>query len=140
MGYDDALASYDKALALAPDMAQAWNGRANVFHKLNRFAEAVECYEKLLEVAPDFNFVKGKLLHAKMLCCDWRDFDQLTASIDSDIQAGRPSAEPFGYQAIAHSAQRFKSCAETYAADKYPRSQNPLWRGELAKMTRKSPS
>ena len=65
-----------------------------------------------------------------MLSCDWRGIEDLIAEIDGDVASGKRSAEPFGYQAIAHSARDFKRCAEIFAADQFPRSQTPLWRGE----------
>jgi tetratricopeptide (TPR) repeat protein len=40
--YEDALASYDRALALEPDHAMALNNRGNVLLDLNRPEEALE--------------------------------------------------------------------------------------------------
>ncbi len=128
--YDDALVAYDKARALESDLAEAWLNRGNVFDRLNRHEEAAAAYAKVLEINPQHPFTKGMFLHQKMLSCDWKGIDELVAEIDSDIALGKRSAEPFGYQAIAHSAQNYKRCAEIYAADKAPRSQTPLWRGE----------
>ena len=65
-----------------------------------------------------------------MLACDWRGIEELIAEIDGDVASGKRSAEPFGYQAIAYSVRDFKCCAEIFAADKFPRSQPPLWGGE----------
>ena len=50
---EDALASYDKALTLKPDLADAWLGRGNVFRILKRHDEALAAYEKALALAPD---------------------------------------------------------------------------------------
>ena len=38
--YDEAFAAYDKALALKPDLENAWLGRGNVFCDLKRYDEA----------------------------------------------------------------------------------------------------
>ena len=124
------LGAYDKALTLKPNLAGAWLGRGNVFHKLKRHEEAASAYAKVLAIDPQYPFVKGMFLYQRMLSCDWRGIEDLIAEIDGDVASGKRSAEPFGYQAIAHSARDFKRCAEIFAADKFPRSQTPLWRGE----------
>jgi predicted TPR repeat methyltransferase len=49
----EALAAYDKALALNPSLPQAWIGRGNVFRVLNRFGEALAAYDKALAQNPD---------------------------------------------------------------------------------------
>src|SRR5262249_14899648 len=85
---------------------------------------------KVLAIEPLYPFVKGRLLHQKMLSCDWEGIEDLIAEIHGDVASGRRSVEPFGYQAIAHSAQDFNRCAEIFAADKFPWLQTPLWRGE----------
>ncbi len=38
--YDQALAAYDKALAIAPDLTEAWVGRGNVFNAAKRHDDA----------------------------------------------------------------------------------------------------
>jgi protein O-GlcNAc transferase len=128
--YDQALDAYDKALSLKPDLANAWLGRGNVFFQLKRYHEALDAFAKVLAIDEEFPFVKGWLVHQKMVSCDWKGVGDLIAEIDCDVASGKRSVEPFIYQAIAHSARDLKHCAEIFAADKFPRSQTPLWRGE----------
>jgi protein O-GlcNAc transferase len=128
--YDDALDAYDRALSLNPDRPDAWLGRGNVCHKCTRPEEAVSNYAKVLTLDPEYPFVKGLLLHQKMLSCDWESIGDLIAEINSDIVSGKRSAVPFGYQAISHSASDLKRCAEIFAADKYPQSQTPLFNAD----------
>lgn len=52
--FDDALASYDSALAISPDLAGALNNRGNVLCKLRRYQEALPCYERALALKPGF--------------------------------------------------------------------------------------
>jgi tetratricopeptide (TPR) repeat protein len=40
--FEDALSSYDKALAARPNYAEALNNRGNAFRSLGRFEEALE--------------------------------------------------------------------------------------------------
>ena len=126
----DALESYDRALALRPDHHYALHNRGYLLAELKRHEEAAQCYEQLLGLAPGFAFLKGELLHQKMLCCDWRQFDTLAESIRRDVRAGRKSAEPFGYQAVSGSEQDLRRCAEIYTGDKFPAAETPMWAGE----------
>ncbi len=52
--YSEALESYDRAIALKPDYAQAHNNRGVALADLRRFAEALECYGRAIALKPDF--------------------------------------------------------------------------------------
>ena len=52
--YEEALASYDRALALQPDFAQALSNRGNVLFELQRYEEALASYDGALALQPDF--------------------------------------------------------------------------------------
>ena len=51
--HDEAFAAYDKALALKPDLENAWLGRGNAFYALKRYDEAFAAYDKALAIKPD---------------------------------------------------------------------------------------
>ncbi len=50
--FDDALASYDHALKLTPDFADAWFNRGVTLANLKRPEEALASYDKALDLAP----------------------------------------------------------------------------------------
>ena len=50
----EALASYDKAIALKPDYAEAHNNRGNALKDLKRPAEALASYDKAIALKPDY--------------------------------------------------------------------------------------
>jgi tetratricopeptide (TPR) repeat protein len=63
--YDEALATYDRALALNPSYSAALYNRGNVLRQLERNEEALEDYERALAVQPDLDaawFNKGSVL------------------------------------------------------------------------------
>lgn len=128
--YAEALESYDQALALNADHYEALHNRGHLLAELEQHEDAIRSYETLLERSPHQDFLKGELLHQKMLCCDWRGLDVLAESVRQDLTAGKKSAEPFGYQAIAVSEQDLKTCAEIYTSDKFPPAPTPVYRGE----------
>lgn len=118
--YDDALAAYRQALALKPDLLESWTGAGLTLHKLKRHDESAAAYEAARQLNPSYPFLKGILLHQRMLACDWRDIGNLIAEIESDIAAGKLSAEPFGWQGVATSDQSLQKCAELYNAAMFP--------------------
>jgi len=50
-GFGEAIASYDRALVIAPD-AQTWNNRGAALQSLNQRAEALASYERALRLEP----------------------------------------------------------------------------------------
>ena len=52
--FEEALAGYDRALALQPDHAEALNDRGNILNELKRFEEALASYDRALAVRPDY--------------------------------------------------------------------------------------
>lgn len=51
--YDEALVAYEKALALALDLAEAWLGRGKVFNEPKRHDEALAAFRKAQALKPD---------------------------------------------------------------------------------------
>ncbi len=85
---DEALASFNRAIVLAPDVAQAYGHRGDVLSDLGRNAEAIESYDQALALAPDLLeewFNRGAVLFAVAR------YDDALASFDHVI-AGKPDA------------------------------------------------
>ncbi|PSB01469.1 serine/threonine-protein kinase [Merismopedia glauca] len=51
--YPEALAAYEKAIALNPNYIEARIGKANILTQLNRYQEALVNYEKAIKLKPD---------------------------------------------------------------------------------------
>jgi len=51
---EDAHVSYDKAIALKPDFADAYNNRGNALKELNRLEDALASYDKATALKPDY--------------------------------------------------------------------------------------
>ena len=51
---DEALASFDAAIALDPDYAEAYNARGGVLHTLKRFDEALASFDRAIAVKRDY--------------------------------------------------------------------------------------
>jgi Tfp pilus assembly protein PilF len=63
----EALATCERALAIAPEHAEMLSNRGNVLRDLHRFAEALASYDRALAIEPDFadaHYNRGLLLNA----------------------------------------------------------------------------
>ena len=52
--YDEALVSYDRAIALKPDYARAYNNRGVALGRLERHADALASYDRAVALMPDY--------------------------------------------------------------------------------------
>jgi tetratricopeptide (TPR) repeat protein len=52
---DEALACYDHALALDDTLADAYVGKGAIYNRLERYREALECYEQAAHLQPTIN-------------------------------------------------------------------------------------
>jgi tetratricopeptide (TPR) repeat protein len=52
--YDDALRSYDKAIEIDPNFADAWYYRGLALSKLDRYNEAIASYEMAIRIDPNW--------------------------------------------------------------------------------------
>jgi len=126
----EALESYQRALARQPQLVDARFNTGVALHDLKRPHDAALAYEQVLQLQPDYPGAIGRLLHTRMLCCDWRDFDALCASVDAGVRRRVQAAEPFGYLASARSSSDLRLAAESYAQAYRMTGVPPLWSGE----------
>jgi len=81
--HDESLDSYDKALAIKPDYADAWFFRGISLHELGRHDESLNSYDKAIELDPKFapawNY-KGDALK------ELKRFEEAVAAYDRAIQ------------------------------------------------------
>ena len=117
---DEAIASYDKAIALRPDFAEPHSHRGNTLYSMKKHDAAIASYENVLRINPDFEFQFGMLQSARMQLCDWQDFDHRILLLEEKIRAGAKASPPFSVLALIDSSPVHRTCAETYASEKYP--------------------
>jgi len=126
----EAAAAYDAALALNPENIHVLYNRGNALSILKRFEDAMRDCESVLSRDPDYPYARGVLVHCKLQCCDWRDFDGERGKIASALAAGKRVVSPFNHKALSDSAAEQLQCAKTWVRRECPPSPTPLWRGE----------
>ena len=50
--YEEAIASYDKAIEIDPKYTKAWINKGNALRKLGRHEDAIVCYDRAIELDP----------------------------------------------------------------------------------------
>ena len=113
---DDAAEAFTKAIAIKPDFALPYRNRASMLlAKRESFDLAAADFAAALTCDPDTPFVRGELLHLKMIVGDWAGFDGELAAIDAGVRAHKEVVMPFVYQAVSASPADLKTCARVYA-------------------------
>jgi tetratricopeptide (TPR) repeat protein len=51
--YREAIACYDQAIKLHPDIADIWYNKGATLCKIKRYPDALKCFERVLELEPD---------------------------------------------------------------------------------------
>jgi predicted O-linked N-acetylglucosamine transferase (SPINDLY family) len=116
----DAIAALAKATELAPRLANAWANLGAALNAARRHDEALAAYDRALALDPALGEARGDRLHAAMMVCDWRGFDDDVAAIGRAIADGTAVVHPFTLLATPLPAVLQKRCAERYVATHWP--------------------
>jgi protein O-GlcNAc transferase len=129
--HGEALASFDRALAIDPDDTDALNGRGNVLKEMRRFAEALASYEKAVALDPDHAYAFSGMADCALQLCDWVRQDALSAEVRRRAGAGKSIISPLVLLSYADDAALQLAGARRYAESRIAASPQPLWRGDI---------
>ena len=118
--YDEALSHYDQAIKLKPGYAAAYNNKGNTFLNLKRYDEALSHYDQAIKLKPDYQYLLGKLLHVKMLMCNWQNFKTNVTSLSLQINENKKSSPCFPVLALIDSSSIQRKSSEVWVNDNYP--------------------
>jgi predicted O-linked N-acetylglucosamine transferase (SPINDLY family) len=116
---DNAHAAFSTAAQLRPDDWRACEGIAMTLVGLRRFDAAVAAFESLLAMGAPTRYLQGHLFHARLQCCDWRDYEEVAAGIVRSVRRGELVDAPWSF--LIHNADPAdqRLCASAYAAAEY---------------------
>ncbi len=118
--FEAAIESYSRAIELRPDYAEALINRGYTLWSLKRNDEGTADVERGLALDPDYPYGRGELLHVRMFCADWHDFDSRKAELEGLVLAGKKAVQPFNFQAVAQTPDVARACSRNWVKDRYP--------------------
>jgi predicted O-linked N-acetylglucosamine transferase (SPINDLY family) len=108
----EALASYDRALAIQPRHAEALKHRGIALQRLKRFADALSSYDQVLAIRPDD---ADALINRGIVLRNLRRFDEALASYDRALAIKPDYAEALNSRGIVlRELQRFEQALASY--------------------------
>jgi protein O-GlcNAc transferase len=116
--YGEALESFDEALRIQPDALDVKYRRAVALRGLGHHPESASAFAQIFEAAPNYDYIVGNLLHARLQSCDWTDYERLRALAARAVQTGKRAYTPGPYFSVSNSAALELQCAQTFVADK----------------------
>ena len=126
--HPEAAESASAALALKPAEHAALAQRATALAALWRFDQAIDDYERLLQLSRDYP-IAGNLVHAYLHCCDWRNLAEYRSVVEQSIRVGNPVVSAFQYVFYCRSPADQLAYTKLWVQAENPHTE-PLWRGE----------
>ena len=118
--HEAAVASYDRAISLDAGYADAYINRGEALKDLGRYAAAVASFGQGIALKPGYPGLHGQRQHARMLICDWTDFDAEVLALTARIGRSEAATSPFPLLGLSDSAALQKRAAELWVASQYP--------------------
>jgi predicted O-linked N-acetylglucosamine transferase (SPINDLY family) len=127
--YEDALRDARKSLDLAPDSAAGLSLLAEALVRTGSPDQAVAALARLKALRPDFDYVAGDLLSARLSCCEWSNLNLAMGEIHGGIAAGKRVIRPFQLLSVCGSAAIQLQCSTIFASHTLASPATPLWTG-----------
>ena len=123
----EAIKYYNKAININHDNADAYSNKGAILLQIKKFEEAIinlnekalEDYEKVLKLNPNFDYILGKVLHYKMILCDWNNFNLISEKIFNKINNGYKATAPFWLLSISDSLKYTKLSSKIYSENNF---------------------
>lgn len=125
-----AAADYERILRTTPDHVEALSKHGAIMVDLKRHPEAALSFGRAYALTPDQPYLAGKLLHARLHTCDWRDYGALVEHIRAGVRAGLGVDAPLSFMNLPAAPADQLQCARIFVAEHVDAASAPLWRGE----------
>ena len=128
--HQDALLTLIACVEVDPLNVTALEGQGLLLGQFKQFDLSVNAFKRALEIDPNYSYGEGHLMHARLSCCDWTDYEESRQRIFEGIRAGKKVCGPLTIMSITDDAELARQCIEIYAKDKYGEPLFKLWNGE----------
>ncbi len=117
--YEEAIKSYNRTLDFNSNYYVAYYNLGKTFQSIKRYDEAIKNYEKLIELKPDYKYAFGNAIHAKMLICDWENYDDKIENIINLIDQNYKTITPYQIISLIDEPEFHKLSSEIFAKEKF---------------------
>jgi protein O-GlcNAc transferase len=125
---DEAIEMYAQAEAVAPGHAPASYNRGCVLQRLKRHGEAAAAFGQALALDPDYGDAFNERIIARLLGCDWTEYDADLAAVRTRLAQGSAAVSPFVTLALPLSPAEQRVCARRFVAATCPPIEPPCFR------------
>jgi protein O-GlcNAc transferase len=115
--FQEAIASYDKAIGSDHANAELHFNRARALDELGRHADAILVYDQVLRMDPAYKYVAALRLQARLQICDWQGTDLEIERLCADIEQDKPAAPPFCVLQFSSSARLQQKATERWTRE-----------------------
>jgi predicted O-linked N-acetylglucosamine transferase (SPINDLY family) len=128
--HHDALLTLIACVEVDPNNVTAYEGQGQLLGQFKQYDLSVNAFKRALEIDPNYSYGEGHLMHARLSCCDWTDYEESRQRIFDGIRAGKKVCGAMTIMSITEDAELARQCIEIYAKDKYGDPLFKLWNGE----------
>jgi protein O-GlcNAc transferase len=128
--HHDALLTLIACVEIDPLNVTAYEGQGQLLGQFKQYDLSVNAFKRALEIDPHYNYGEGHLMHARLNCCDWTNYEESRQRIFDGIRAGKKVCGAMTIMSITDDAELARQCIEIYAKDKYGDPLFKLWNGE----------
>jgi predicted O-linked N-acetylglucosamine transferase (SPINDLY family) len=122
--HDESLASFNRAIELRPDSADAHNNLGNLFFLKRRFQDALKSYDMALSIDKDLPYVQGQRLHMKLMCGNWENIGAELSALRNAVKQGKPCALPFAFLSLGDSFEDYARVVDAMVVEKNVKFKN----------------
>ena len=126
----DALLTLVACAEVDPENFTAFEGQGQLLGQFKQYDLSINAFKRALQINPTYSYGEGHLMHARLSCCDWTDFEQSKERIFEGIRAGKKICGAMTIMSLTDDASLARQCIEIYAKDKYGDPLFKLWNGE----------
>jgi len=110
--YEDAIAAYNQALQIQPDLADTWNNRGVVLTRMQRYPEAIASYEQATTIRPNYPDAWN---NRGVVLLELQQYPEAIACYEKAIQAKADYADAWNNRGVAFSKmQEYEQAVISY--------------------------
>lgn len=110
--YEDAIAAYNQALQIQPDLADTWNNRGVVLTRMQRYSEAIASYEQATTIRPNYPDAWN---NRGVVLLELQQYPEAIACYEKAIQAKPDYADAWNNRGVAFSKiQEYEQAVISY--------------------------